>query len=271
MLNFHNFIKKHYYDTYLQAGQSIFEIAGGRGGDLRKIVMRKPAKIALLNINRASLNEAKRRFENYKKNRALGLSPNMNIELIEENMTRNGVNLKNKLKTVSFDIIAIQFAIHYFMQTEATFDRVLNIIKRYLKKGGYFFFTCFDGAKVADKLKNRDKLVLETYNKSHDKTVKVFELQKKYAAANEDAHFGRQIMVFVETLSSANEEGKLEYLVDTKYIREKLEKNGFRFIESRGFEEYYGDWVDFKRGNVMSDVEKEFSFLNSGFVFQKIE
>jgi SAM-dependent methyltransferase len=269
MLRFHNDMKKKYYDTYLQEGQKIFEIAGGRGGDLRKIILRKPSKITLLNINQTALNEAKRRYNTYMNNTSLNFDrTSTDVQFIQENMTKNKIEINNKLGKVEFDIIAIQFAIHYFMKTEEIFHRVLEVVKKYLKKGGYFIFTCFDGKKVVEKLQNKEKVILEQMDYKKGEMVKLFEIQKKYNG-DELEHFGQQISVFVETLSSTNDGGKIEYLVDSNYIIQTLEKNGFELVEYIGFDELYKNWMNPKKNKRLSEVEKEYSFLNSGFVFRK--
>ena len=48
------------------------------------------------------------------------------------------------------------FAIHYYLETEETWNNYCENIKRQVREGGYFTFVTFDGDILKEKLKIND-------------------------------------------------------------------------------------------------------------------
>jgi mRNA (guanine-N7-)-methyltransferase len=46
-----------------------------------------------------------------------------------------------------FDIVNIQFALHYFFESTSKLEGFLQNVSENLKNGGYFIGTCFDWQK----------------------------------------------------------------------------------------------------------------------------
>ena len=83
--------------------------------------------------------------------------------------------------------------------------------------------------------------------------------------------YGKKIKVFVESIGVVHE----EYLVNFEYFIQLMTEYGFEKVEVKGFGDLYNDMEKNNKYNKnalnLSDVEKEFSFLNNAFVFRKAE
>jgi hypothetical protein len=55
-----------------------------------------------------------------------------------------------------YDICSCQFAIHYLFDTELSWNNFCENINMYLREGGYFICTTFDGDTIKNKLKDKD-------------------------------------------------------------------------------------------------------------------
>ena len=64
-------------------------------------------------------------------------------------------------------------------------------------------------------------------------------------------------------------------MVSFKYLDEMLEEYGFKKVKVENFGEIYESIKDLKTNEVeaskMSEVEKEFSYLNNAFIYKKVE
>jgi hypothetical protein len=179
-----------------------------------------------------------------------------------------------------FDVVSCQFCIHYFFENEQTLDNFVYNVGTYLKKGGYFIGTCIDGHAIKDKL--RGKATNENIQGVLDDRV-IWNIKKLYT--NDDKiKLGEQIEVFMESIGKEIK----EFLVDFNVLKHKLaaydievltpedcSKLGIdKSIES--FRYTYNKVVNSddqsqlaKDVRRMSEQEKEYSFLNSWFIFRK--
>ena len=242
-----NLVKRNLYDKYLKKGDVIMEMSGGRGGDLIKILRRQPKKIVLVDIDEGALKEARKRWEGFSaKNRG-----NTEIEFVQMNLLKPDINkLKKVVKEV--DMISCQFAFHYFMENKGSVENILEVVKTFLKKGGYFFYTGYDGEIIFDKLKTQDKLVYK------DKYGGVLaEIEKKYKDKMMKP-YGQEIDVYVEKIGLKHP----EYLVNDKYVVKELGKD-FKMVENEVF-----NWKIW-RGELGKD-EKAYIELHRYVVFKRI-
>jgi SAM-dependent methyltransferase len=213
--------------------------------------------------------------------------------------------LKNKKYNINddkFNLISIQFAIHYMFDNREAFDGLLDNIEENLALGGLFIGTCFDGLTVWNKLKNMNKG--EHIDASNDEGSLIWKIKKDYinraknaveTAAGGDADsdswdadmveylpddedsLGHSIYVYISSIDALFQ----EYLVNMNYLIRELAKRNIRLLtsddrrtfhtdtdEPTSFEDYYKRYEQMFSGN-LSDNEKEWSFLNRTFVFRK--
>ena len=157
-----------------------------------------------------------------------------------------------------YDICSCQFAIHYFFKDLNSIQGFLHNVVTVVKIGGHFAGCCFDGEKVFEKLKGRKEI-----NCNDSDGNRIWCLRKGYKEASsfpegEDS-LGMKITVFQESINAFID----EYLVNFDYLCELMEMIGFFLVKDEMFESCYEESFE------MSEVEREISFLNRSFVFQK--
>ena len=180
-----------------------------------------------------------------------------------------------------FTISSIQFALHYMFENKRTLHSFLTNVSKYTKKGGYFIGTCYDGQKIYSKLKTQNNVELWS-NKT-----KIWQVKKKYDddddaflknEYDENTKLGYKISVYQETINKEFD----EYLVHFDYFIKIMNDYGFVIQTNKmngiqSFQTLYDEMMalheseqtQYGMANQMSPQEKEISFLNNYFIFQK--
>jgi hypothetical protein len=217
-----------------------------------------------------------------------------NLEDIEDKQIAKilwGITKPNQIKDASlqkyhnymqggFDVISCQFAIHYLFENETTLDNFIYNVDTYLKPGGYFIGTCLDGHIVKDKLRHLKKG--QSIQGTRDERV-LWNIKKLYSN-NTTMKLGEQVEIFMESIGKPIK----EYLVDFNLLKSKLAIKGIEMLNPEdcksfgieksidSFQTTYGRLVKsadeskiVRQIREMSAEEKEYSFLNSWFIFKK--
>ena len=205
--------------------------------------------------------------------------------------------IQNKLLTKShnalnipFDVISCQFAIHYFFRNMDSLDAFCHNLNNHMKVGGYFIGTCLDGNLVNRAFidKKTDVLKGELNNKVLWQIVKKYDGYEVNSTKSEN--LGKQIDVYVETINKIIP----EYLVDFDLLQRKLKDFNIELVNvqeettikihtsqsSGSFETLWNNMItENKKGykhwavtntiDNMTDVIKEYSFMNRWFIFKK--
>jgi hypothetical protein len=149
-----------------------------------------------------------------------------------------------------------------------------------LKIGGYVIGTTFDGERLYESLKNTDIISGKTF-----KGETMWKIEKKYSKTklsftNKKPNFGKEVEVFVKTIGTPH----VEYLVNFNYVDTIMEEYGFSKVFVKPFSEFHREIMykenimdlsqkelekDFDEATNMSEEEKRFSFLSSGFIYKK--
>ena len=244
LYRFNNFVKTSLYRKYLKKGDKLLELAGGRGGDLFKIQKQNIDYLLLTNINKEALKEAE--------NRAAKLNQKMTInflqlDLLQKDIIKKVEDVIKKRKIDQFDVISCQFAFHYFMKNQQTIDNIKSLIDKFLKKGGIFMFTGFDGLKVFNELKTSTKAIFD-----------FAEIEKLYSEKTFQ-NFGQEIDVYVEKIGIKHS----EYLINFDYIKKVFDN--YKVIEDTNFGQKLSEFRSF-----LSAEEKKYIGLHRYLVLQKI-
>ena len=176
---------------------------------------------------------------------------------------------KTILSKYQFDVVSIQFAIHYMFESEITVRTLLQNVSDNLKIGGYFVGTSLDGERVYDLLVGKEKELGMVGDDLLWKIGKEYNLKKWDRGKN---NLGHEIEVFVSTIGIPHK----EYLVNYDYLKEIAKEYGLEVTMVRGFGDIYQtsllkktEWDGDLRN--MSAGEKVFSFLHNEFVFKKVK
>jgi hypothetical protein len=322
--DFHNLYVKKLLITSVsskQGGDTLIDYACGKGGDFPKWIEAKLSFVFGIDYAKDNLENrvdgACARFLNYKKEfrkmpYALFVNGNSSVNIrsgaamlndkaiqITKAIFGQGARDKEKLGEGvvrqygkgedGFEISSCQFAIHYFFQSQNTFQNFLRNVAECTKLNGYFIGTSYDGKKIFQLLKKKN--MGETDDLFDGKT-KLWSVRKEYDEDEfeDDAScLGYQIDVYQESINKMFS----EYLVNYDYLNRIMENYGFRLItreearemglpEASGlFSELYTFMKDemkrnpsikYKVGNAdkMTAHEKKISFLNRYFVYKKI-
>ena len=256
MTSFHHRLKIKYYEKYIKKGDNVLELASGRGGDFWKL--KKANFVLFADVAKDAIIELKNRI-----NKSKNIEYNRNfIEAnLSKNITKDIKKSINSHKIKEFNIVSIQFALHYFFESEKSFKNIFKNIDTYLKSGGYFMASFFEKERVKKLFKNSNTNTI-TLKKGNSN---VFVLENKSNKnsnknLNKNSPFGKKLAVQTETIGKHD-----EFLVDTKYLINFMEKNNYKLVEKVGFDDVY---MNQNKKN-MSNSEKKFSFLNIYIVFQK--
>jgi len=245
---YHNHVKKYLYNKYVNGG-SIIEIAGGRGGDLFKLHQRKVEFLLLTDLSQDALDEAKRRYKTMKtKMKVKFMQGDFNENLIDK--VQSQIEPRKEV-----DVIACQFAFHYFLKNTSTLKNIFENINTFLKKGGVFIFTTFDGGIVYNKIKNAELNI-----KKNNKTiVRIKKSNNSQFKTNKLNNLGQKVDVYVESIGDHP-----EYLVNYDYIMKYFTDRGYKLLESELFSKKFHEFKN------LNSEDKEFSGLNRYNVLKKL-
>jgi hypothetical protein len=288
MMDFHNYWNKYRFllSKYVQPGNTLFDIACGQGGDLKRWIDCGLSTVYGIdkvrnNIENPSSGIYSRLLKlDWKDIKApeyvfgtMDASMEINESYVKSLGEKDDVYIGDKiLKYGKFDMVSCQFAIHYFFENETILDNFVKNVDRFLKDGGYFMGTCLDGTRVKRLLKDVPTQSAVT-GKQDDRFL--WNITKLYDS-EEPPVFGDQIKVYMESIGIEIP----EYLVNTSILIDKFKEYGIEPVEIRSFEDTHKEVMnmDVDKRNAyyhdaaknMSDLEKTYSFMNIIFVFQKV-
>lgn len=313
MNKFHHWIKSNLIYTYMiyryndDIQCKVLDIGCGRGGDINKYYYTEVELYVGIDPDYDASTEAISRYKEIKKGKErfppmFFIQSNAGVYLQYDEQLRvlgkmnpDMKNNFNKFFTwddnkVIFDRASCQFAIHYLLSSEETWSNFCANLNMYLREGGYFVFTTFDGDKVKEKLKNTDRYT-EYYDDNGEKKI-LFDIVKKYDD-NSKNPYGNALDVHMGWMF---DDGvyQTEYLVYQDFITKSLkEKCSMELVESYEFENIFNDNKEFlhvasteEEGmsiKFFKDVYKfysptdintkcyGYSFLNKLYIFRKRE
>ena len=272
--SFHNRIKESLYSRYVQKGDTLLELAVGKGGDLQKWIKAQPSRIVGMDISLSNLaspiDSASKRYLQEKKEKRV--PP---VLLIQGDFTSHPLfeqsdkympillgaqsgrtdYLKQFEGLNSFDVISCQFAMHYACESEESFRNFAKNIRDAGKK--YFFGTCSDGKAIYSLLIGK-----KTHLFTSEGNV-AGEYTKEYLDKDSwTEEFGMPVKVYLESFVKP----EIEYLVPFGKVTEIMEEMGFEVEDTKLFSEIY----ESQTRTTLGDMEREFSFLNRLFVFKRV-
>ncbi len=269
---YNNFVKKQliFKSVENKPKNRLLDLSSGQGGDMMKwIDSNNINEVIGIDISKNDIETAKSRYKNYKGGNNVSIeyiwgdSSKLMFPNYELGLSSTSKNMLKKYipSKFSFDVISLQFSLHYFFKDSDLFLNLLNNISSNLKIGGYFIGTCFDGNKINTLLKDNNEHV-EYLN---DKIL--FKIEKQYNNDNlifnkSKGNFGLPIDVFIESIGKSI----TEYLVNFDFFENILTKKmGFKKIYIKNFKDFYKLY-----GKKLSAEEKNLSYLNNAFIFEKV-
>jgi hypothetical protein len=298
MADFHSFVKKTLIKNVTKKGNTLIDLSCGRGGDINHWLDANLSKIVGIDLNRDNLeninNGACNRILNAQLENKSELLKNIlliwgdssrlintgdaakddlnkyYLDVLYENIPLELVNI-SKLKRFyglgkrGFDVVSCQFSIHYFFENKVQLDILLTNVSNNLKEGGKFIGTCLDGKNVFNKLIGKTDISESYGDELLWKIVKKYDNDKEMTDDSESV--GMLIDVFVNSIGKTTQ----EWLVNFDFLKKYALNYNLELLEVKPFEEIFKN--DLKKtygsSNKMSKELKEYSFLNSVFIFEK--
>ena len=240
MRDFHSEIKSKLIMKYAK-GKSVLDIGSGKGEDIGKYVKAESKPVVGFDMVQ----------EEYPHPDYMKFFKVNNPVYVVKDYVNKGQK---------FDVVNINFAIHYFLKNKELFESLVMNIHQNLKKGGVLMATVLDGRLVYQALKGKN-----TYN-----TNKV-TFDKKYKnTQNFDSPkfklLGQEVQVLVKGTKYFNKPIS-EFLFNFEKFLKIMEELGFELVEKGNFKEFCAEseWCL----KYMTEAEKDYSFKNIYFVLRK--
>lgn len=160
-----------------------------------------------------------------------------------------------------FDLVSCQFAIHYFFENKMKLEAFVKNVATHMKKGGYFIGTCLDPVKIRAAF-------------ARDGVKELRGEKAGHVVWNVRWLGDTEVEIYMESIGRRMR----EHLVDFDVLVAAFERYGVRLAKPiTSFEEEYErmladttlDAATKAKMTCMSNIEKEYSFMNTYFVFQK--
>ena len=275
--SFHNRVKEQLYQACVKPGDSLLELAVGRGGDMLKWKRAKPKIVVGFDISDSNLTSSRQgAYVRYIKDAerpscdklppALFVVGDMTKPLYEgdDRYTRilNGSDppptsyLQPFAGLKEFDDISCQFAIHYACVSEEAFRAFTENLKVHGKKR--FFGTCMDGAAVYALLLGKKSHIFRADGQVFGEFTKAYTDGDAWRE-----EFGQTLRVHLESFEKPVDEA----LVPFARVTELLKEAGYELEETQMFQEYYSQ----QTAITLTQEHQVFSFLHRSFVFNKVE
>ena len=255
--NYNSFVKSELFNRFKNTEWTM-DLASGKGQDLFRYATYNMKNVIFLEIDKLALLELiSRKFlfvddEKIKNNMNILVQ---NVDLLD-NYSDNIKAISNVYNERYIDLIMCNFAFHYFVKNEESLENVCKLINHYLRKGGKFVFTAFNGNKIINLLENNyGNWMVKVGDK-----VK-YEIRRKYSSDDLKKSIGQKIDVL---LPFSNNSFYEEYLINIRTIENAFKKYNIVLETNNSFLSYINEY----KGN-LDDDDKTYVNLYHYYIFMK--
>lgn len=227
---FNNYVKSSAITDFLsrlgalgKGGATVLDLGCGKGGDLRKWGLARPAHVVCVDIADVSVQQCRERYA--ERPRELTFKANF----IVADCTRDNLDDKYReenIPDVEFDLVSCQFVLHYGFESQAQAKTMIRNAVSRLKPGCFFFGT----TPRSDYLVKKYRALSEGTRFGND----VFYVDFKGTPREGIPLFGAQYVFY---LDGAVEE-LAEYLIHFPLLQALLEEEGCECVLAQPFPEY---------------------------------
>ncbi|MCO5598803.1 hypothetical protein L7F22_052902 [Adiantum nelumboides] len=226
---FNNWVKSVLIQQHGKKGGRVFDIGGGKGGDLKKWDKCGIRELILADIAEVSVSQAKDRFMDQRhRYKADFFAMDCFGEPVENHVPEH-------LLSPLFDTVSLQFCLHYGWDNYSHANLMLDNIAKYLRSGGTFIATFPDCYELHSRL--TQAVVRDPTAKSFGNAF--YNVSFDEVNRSEDDHiqfepFGQR---YTFALTDAIDE-VAEFVVDWRELEEMARQKGLRCI-------YHGNFANF--------------------------
>lgn len=258
---------------------NLLDLASGVGGDTQKWYDAKLKKVVGIEIIEENVIEGIKRFKSWARKHDIPrpmvtyiwgdasklIFPNYESALDDISRKMMEKTIRSKYE---FDIVSCQFSVHYFFKDEISLRSFLQNVTDNLKIGGHFIGTAFDGKKLFESLKGLKRPLEGQYLGNP-----FWKIEKNYKISSWDDEkpmLGNEILVYIQSIGLTHP----EFLINFKYFEEIAKEYGLKVVSIKSFQDLFDEAKNddtYQYFKDMTDSEKQFSFFNNQFKFEKIE
>ncbi|GBC03800.1 hypothetical protein RclHR1_05320017 [Rhizophagus clarus] len=261
--SFNNWIKSVLIGKYVTRDGHALDMGCGKGGDLLKWNKANIKSLVGLDIAEVSIEDARKRWSDMKGRR---------FDAMFNVMDCFSSNISDVIpRDTVFDIVSMQFCLHYSFETEEKARITLNNVTSNLKSGGIFIGTVPDANWIVKKLKSLPKDQLKFENSIY--SIR-FEQKDNYPP------FGHKYWFYLKDAINDCP----EYLVHFPTFQKLASQYGLELVYKKRFHDLYNEVkeephyrellysmrvIDKRNEEEMSDDEWEATGMYIGFAFRK--
>jgi len=237
---------------------NVLDLCCGKGGDLPKWKWAEGVKhVIFADIAQNSIVDCKRRYHQ------MNLRKQFTAEFIAADCS--AVRIKNQFKNpdTALGLVSLQFALHYFFESQSQVETMLANVADNLALGGYFIGTTIDADTIMKRLR-RDQ---EPTNRRFGNSIFSVDFPVE-TPLDPPPRFGAKYNFKLEGSVDCP-----EFLVDFRTFEELAAKYGLKLVRKCRFEDFITE--ERNRGNdplsiyKLSKEELEVASMYLSYVFQK--
>lgn len=258
--SFNSFVKSEIFEQFADS-EWCMDMASGKGQDLFRYSTYNFRNLVFLEIDNVALLELIKRKHEMKNTNPMSIQIHQ-MDMLDPYQDNIAKLSDIRIPADGVDIIICNFAFHYFLENKKTLANVAKFVSNYLKPGGRFVFTTFDGKDVL-KLLNENKG--EWTVKSSDKIK--YSIKRQYSTSILES-VGQRIDVM---LPFSQDKYYTEYLVNIDYIAEVFEKLQMTLEIDQSFGEFLSIYATKNKNGFayLDDNDKKYSSLYHYYCFYK--
>lgn len=265
---FKRFVIKRAFETYLRAGQTVLDVAAGRGADIAPYMISGITKLVAIDIDPTALVELIRRSMD-QSILSLRRGPPMKVNVLVTDVSGNpNVNKRaiiDRFSVNSANVIVCNFAFHYFCVNSTACSNALSFMADMCSpaEDTHFIMTVMDGKAVFDLLKDID--TGKSWSVSENSLEK-YLIRKDYDSS-EMSPFGQKISVKLPMTTKLYSEP----LCNIEAVIEVAAKFGFIVESQRSFGEYLSNFISAEPNVAKSLTYDDINYckLHSIVIFKK--
>jgi len=232
--NFNSYVKSEIFKKFRNTNW-VMDLASGKGQDLFRYGSNNMRNVIFIELDRTALMELIARKHLFATDEKIRNHMNIliqNVDLLDK--YRRNIRLIDLVHTQqNIDLIMCNLAFHYLMKNKKSLQNICKLINYYLKPGGRFVFSAFDGHKVVRLLEEHQG----------EWTVRVrdqikYSILKKYSG-NQITRIGQKIDV---RLPFSRNTYYSEYLINIDTIEKALGKYLIVMESNESFSKYFNHY-----------------------------
>lgn len=262
IVGFHSFVKGQLIARF-RGAKWLVDLAGGQGADMFRISKAGIKNALFIDSDKQAVSELTTRKYSFQRN-----VKKLNTRIFTKvaDLTDDWKKIINSVQRIGIpigdiDVVLCNFAIHYIATTSQNLRNFVQIVRNLLKPGGYFIFTCFNGEKIFELLKEKNEWNIR------DGEVLKYSIKKKYTSSNFEL-FGQKVDVILPFSRGQYYE---ESLINISNIISVFKTNKFTCEKRSSFDNLLAEYkrVNPVQFHKITEHDKQYTGLHDFVVLRK--